>query len=59
VFCLFCAPAFGYIDPGTGSYMFQLLAAAFLTALFVIKMYWLKLITFFRSLFGRNKKNDD
>jgi hypothetical protein len=31
-----------YIDPGTGSYLFQLLIAGFLGILFLLKSYWKK-----------------
>ncbi|MGQ9730137.1 MAG: hypothetical protein ACUVX8_02600 [Candidatus Zipacnadales bacterium] len=42
-------PAHAYIDPGTGSYLFQLAIAGLLSALFVIRLYWRKL----KGLFGR------
>jgi hypothetical protein len=35
--------AHAYIDPGTGSYFFQLLIGALLAAGFAIKIYWSKL----------------
>lgn len=31
--------AFAYLDPGTGSYIFQVLVATFIGGLFTIKMY--------------------
>lgn len=34
---LFPQPAYAYLDPGTGSYLFQLLIAGFLGSLFFLK----------------------
>ena len=36
---LFAAPAEAYIDPGMGSYAFQMLMAAVIGGLFVVKHY--------------------
>jgi hypothetical protein len=32
--------AWAYVDPGTGSYLFQLAAAGFLAGMFTIRRYW-------------------
>ena len=32
--------AFAYIDPGTGSYLFQLAAAGLLAGMFTLRRYW-------------------
>lgn len=45
--------ALAYLDPGTGSYLLQMIFAAVVGALFTIKMYWHKLINFFKKLFGK------
>jgi hypothetical protein len=34
------ATAWAYVDPGTGSYLFQLAAAGFLAGLFTLRRYW-------------------
>jgi hypothetical protein len=34
------ADAWAYVDPGTGSYLFQLAAAGFLAGMFTIRRYW-------------------
>jgi hypothetical protein len=47
-----------YIDPGSGSYLIQVIIAAVLGAAFFFKNLWWK----FRSLFSKKKpsqKNDD
>lgn len=45
--------ASAYIDPGTGSYILQIIAAAVLGGLFAIKMFWLQVKDFFRRMFSR------
>jgi hypothetical protein len=35
--------ASAYLDPGTGSYVFQVLIAAFIGGLFTIRIYWRKI----------------
>ena len=32
--------ALAYVDPGTGSYLFQLAAAGFLAGMFTLRRYW-------------------
>jgi hypothetical protein len=34
------ADALAYVDPGTGSYLFQLAAAGFLAGMFTLRRYW-------------------
>jgi hypothetical protein len=46
-FDLFCFPA--YIDPGSGSYVLQMLAAAFFAIVFTMKMFWSKIKAFFMN----------
>jgi hypothetical protein len=47
--------AYAYMDLGTGSYIFQLLLAGFLGALFALKMYWQSAKNALRNLFSRNR----
>ena len=61
LFLFVTSEAHAYIDPGTGSYIFQLVIAALLGALFALKVFWNNVKAFFSSLlFGRQKnpKND-
>lgn len=47
--CLFAAPpGFAYMDPGSGSYLFQLLIAFFLGAGLAMKAFWGRIKAFFR-----------
>ena len=43
-----------YVDPGSGSYLVQMIIAAILGALFYFKTIWWKI----KSIFTRNKTND-
>jgi hypothetical protein len=47
---------YGYLDPGTGSYFLQLIAAALVGSLFAIKLYWKKIKTSFKEIFSKKKK---
>ena len=49
------ADAWAYVDPGTGSYILQIIAAGILGGLFAIKMFWFQVKEFFRRLFSRSK----
>jgi hypothetical protein len=40
-----------YLDPGSGSYLLQLLIAAALGGLLLLRVYWSKVKTFVRRLF--------
>ena len=55
---VFPAKAYAYIDPGTGSYLFQLLIATAVGSLFAIKMFWVNIKTFFSKLFGKKQLED-
>ncbi len=54
LYTIFIQDAYAYIDPGTGSYMLQLLIASLVGMLFALKIYWLKIKTFFLNLFKKN-----
>ena len=42
----FCSqPAHAYLDPGTGSFMVQLLIGGFLAGVATIKLWWSKVVT--------------
>ncbi len=42
-------PAYAYLDPGTGSMVLQAIVAGVLGSMFAIKMYWAKIVAFFRK----------
>jgi hypothetical protein len=51
--------AFGYIDPGGGSYALQLLAAGLLGALFALKVFWRNVKAAILGWFSKGKKGSD
>lgn len=50
--------AFAYIDPGSGSYVLQIIIASVLGILTLIKIYWSKLKTFFASFLVKKPDNE-
>lgn len=47
--------ALAYLDPGTGSYIMQIIIAAAVGGAFAVKMFWLNLKIFFYNLFHKEK----
>lgn len=47
-----------YLDPGSGSYLLQLLIASALGGLVILRMYWSRIIAFFRRIFGKQPPDD-
>lgn len=45
--------AHAYLDPGTGSYIFQLVLAAIVGALFAVRIFWGRIKSFFQKLFAK------
>lgn len=45
----FPGESFAYLDPGAGSFAFQMLIAAGMAALFALKMYWRRIKAYFRG----------
>ncbi len=50
--------SFAYLDPGTGSYIYQLIIAGIVGASFAIKVFWNKIKLFFINIFS-NKARDE
>lgn len=44
-------PAYAYLDPGTGSYMFQLFIAGVIGGLFAVKLFWRRIVSSIKRLF--------
>ena len=51
--------AYAYIDPASGSYIFQLIVAGLLGGLYAVKIYWKSLKSFMGNLFRKNKSVSD
>ena len=52
-FLLLAKPVHAYVDPGTGSYVLQLVLAFIFGGLFGIKLYWKKIKNFIANIFSR------
>lgn len=50
-------PAEAYLDPGTGSYIFQIIIAFLVGSLFAVKMFWSRLIGIFKRPFLKKSSN--
>ncbi|GAH84215.1 unnamed protein product [marine sediment metagenome] len=50
--------AYGYIDPGTGSFILQVLLASLLGTAVAVKMFWRQIVGYFGKLFSRRRKDD-
>jgi hypothetical protein len=46
---------YAYVDPGSGSYFFQVLIATILGFLYVIKLYWKRIIEWTRNKFSKDE----
>lgn len=47
-----------YLDPGSGSFILQILIATLVGSLFLIKAYWKKLKTFFKKIFSKGQDGE-
>jgi len=43
-----------YIDPGSGSYLFQIMLASLVGAAFAVKAYWIKIKEFLKKIFHKD-----
>ncbi len=61
-YLVFPQAAYAYLDPGTGSYILQIILAVLAGLALTIKIYWTKVRAFFVNLFSkrsREGKDDD
>ncbi|OGI06780.1 MAG: hypothetical protein A3I68_06320 [Candidatus Melainabacteria bacterium RIFCSPLOWO2_02_FULL_35_15] len=59
IFLLCFNEAYAYIDPGSGSYFFQIILASLIGVAFSLKFFWLKIVRIFKSLFSIFRVNKD
>lgn len=57
LFVIAANPAHAYIDPGSGSVAVQAILAGFLGFLLALKIYWKKIVSFFRRGEKTEKEN--
>ena len=48
-----------YLDPGSGSFILQILIATLVGGLFIVKMYWTRISGFIRKLFSRGDNDKE
>ena len=61
IFLIGTGTAHAYLDPGTGSYLFQIALAVILAGILSLKVFWIKIIGLFKrkvSFKEQNKKSD-
>jgi hypothetical protein len=51
---IFEGSAEAYIDPGTASYVFQVIAGAVLGGVFLLRTYWSRVVTTVRGMVSRD-----
>lgn len=57
IYALLAPPdAWPYLDPGTGSYIFQLLIAGLMGGAFVVKLFWGRIKAYCLRVFSRRDK---
>lgn len=59
--CLLCGNARAYIDPGTGSYILQIVIAGIVGAAFMLKLFWKRIQLFISNIILRKnsrREND-
>jgi hypothetical protein len=55
--CMVCVHRIcAYLDPGTGSFIIQILIAGLLGSLFAIKIFFNTIKDFFKNLFSKGKR---
>ena len=58
-FFVFAKPTYAYLDPGTGSYITQLMIGFVAGGLYLLKVYWRKIAAVVKRLFRKPKKTDE
>jgi len=48
-----------YLDPGSGSFLIQILIALFLGGAFAVRAFWGRIKSFFARLFGREVAEEE
>ncbi|MFC2155515.1 hypothetical protein ACFLRB_03365 [Acidobacteriota bacterium] len=55
LFFLFTPGIFAYLDPGTGSYLIQILIAALVSVSLGVKIFWKNIKSFLKKIFSKDK----
>jgi len=57
ILLIFPQGSYAYLDPGTGSYIIQIIIAGFLGGIFALKIFWKQIKIFFVKIFLKNHSN--
>ena len=57
LYVIFPEKAYAYLNPGTGTYIFQLIVGVFLGGLFAIKLFWKRIFGFLGKLIRRKPED--
>jgi len=52
---VFPSTSYAYLDPGSGSFLLQMIIAGLIAASFAIKTFWRNIKNFFTNLFKKKK----
>ncbi len=55
---LFAPSAHAYLDPGSGSFIIQMVVAGLMGFILMVKIYWGRIRTFFTNIFSRGENED-
>lgn len=58
LFIGFSREVYAYVDPGTGSYLLQILVAGLLGLIYAARLYWTKLKNFLTTRILRQSRKD-
>jgi len=50
-------PAMAYLDPGTGSYVYQIIIGSALAGAYTVKVYWKAITTKVRQMMSKKESN--
>ena len=59
LFLFFPKRAYAYLDPGTGSYVIQILVAALVGSAVAVRVFWRNIRMFFQRLFSRRRDQEE
>ena len=58
IMAVFANNVYAYVDPGTGSYIFQVLIGFLVAGIFLIKTFFQSIKSFIFRIFGKEVDND-
>lgn len=59
LYLAFPQKVYAYLNPGTGSYIFQIIIGSGLMLVAAIKIYWSNIKSFFANIFAARRRHED